>query len=61
MQEQISDQQFSHVVAAITKGNYSWACVLFLQFSGYNPALYFPYRTYKRLIKEKNQDKPMKQ
>jgi hypothetical protein len=44
-------EHFEQIVAAIIEGKYSWACVLILRFAGYNPLHYFPYRTYKRLIK----------
>lgn len=50
----LDTEQFSRIVGAIAEGKYSWACVLILRFGGYNPALYLPYRTYKRLIKENN-------
>ncbi|MFN6580002.1 MAG: HetP family heterocyst commitment protein [Aulosira sp. ZfuVER01] len=45
-------EQFDQVVEAILAGKYSWACVLMLRFSGYNPLHYIPYRTYNRLLKE---------
>lgn len=48
----ISLEQFYQVVDAIHVGKYSWACVLLLKFTGYNPLRYIPHRTYKRLIKE---------
>ncbi|MBA3922002.1 MAG: HetP family heterocyst commitment protein [Nostocaceae cyanobacterium] len=48
----ISTEQFERVMAAILAGKYSWACVLILQFAGYNPLCYIPYRTYNRLLKE---------
>ena len=48
----ISSEQFTQIVDAILRGKYSWACVLFLKFSGYNPLHYIPYRTYNRLMKE---------
>jgi hypothetical protein len=48
--------QFKQVVEAITAGKYSWACVLLLWFSGYNPLRYIPYRTYNRLVKENRKD-----
>jgi hypothetical protein len=47
----VSPDQFDQVVKAILEGKYSWACVLMLQFVGYDPAHYIPCRTYKRLIK----------
>ena len=47
----MNPDQFERVMTAIVEGRYSWACVLILQFAGYNPAHYIPYRTYKRLIK----------
>ncbi len=57
----INTEQFSQLVEAILAGKYSWACVLILRFTGYNPLLYIPYRTYNRLQKENNQiSKPSK-
>lgn len=52
MKHVITEEQFSQVVEAILNGKYSWACLLILRFSGYNPLHYMPYRTYNRLIKE---------
>lgn len=48
----INPEQFEEIVEAILDGKYSWACVLMLRFTGYNPLHYIPYRTYNRLIKE---------
>ncbi len=48
----INPEQLNQVVEAILAGKYSWACVLLLRFSGYNPLHYIPYRTYNRLLKE---------
>lgn len=48
----MTPEQFKQVVEAITDGRYSWACVLILQFAGYNPVYFIPYRTYCRLVKE---------
>lgn len=48
----MTQEQFSQVVEAILEGKYSWACVLILQFAGYNPLHYIPYRTYNRLTKD---------
>lgn len=45
------EQAFSDVIAAISEGKYSWACVLMLRAAGYNPLHYMPYRTYNRIIK----------
>ena len=47
----MSDDQFNQIVDAILSGKYSWACLLILRFSGYNPLHYIPYRTYNRLMK----------
>lgn len=47
----MSDEQFNQIVDAILSGKYSWACLLILRFSGYNPLHYIPYRTYNRLMK----------
>jgi hypothetical protein len=49
-------EQFKQVVEAIAAGKYSWACVLLLWYSGYNPLRYIPYRTYNRLVKENRKD-----
>ena len=48
----MNKEQFSQVIAAILDGKYSWACLLILKFTGYNPLHYMPYRTYNRLIKD---------
>ena len=48
----MTDEQFNQIVEAIISGKYSWACVLILEFAGYNPLHYIPYRTYNRLIKD---------
>jgi hypothetical protein len=48
----MTPDQFNQVVEAILDGKYSWACVLILQFAGYNPLHYIPYRTYNRLMKD---------
>lgn len=45
-------EQFNQVIEAILAGKYSWACVLILQFGGYNPLHYIPYRTYNRIMKD---------
>ena len=52
MNRTMTEDQFCQVVDAILNGKYSWACLLILQFSGYNPLHYIPYRTYNRLMKE---------
>ncbi len=51
-EEVINSEQFSKIIDAILNGKYSWACVLFLYWSNYNPLHYIPYRTFNRLIKE---------
>lgn len=48
----MNQEQFAKVLEAILDGKYSWACVLMLRFSGYNPVHYIPYRTYNRLLNE---------
>lgn len=48
----ITTEQLNQIVEAILAGKYSWACVLLLRCSGYNPLHYIPYRTYNRLVKE---------
>lgn len=50
--KKMNPEQFAQVVDAILEGKYSWACVLILRFTGYNPLHYIPYRTYNRLLKE---------
>ncbi|QDZ39343.1 hypothetical protein FRE64_05015 [Euhalothece natronophila Z-M001] len=47
----MSEKNFEKIIEAIALGKYSWACVLILQATGYNPLHYIPYRTYSRLIK----------
>jgi hypothetical protein len=49
--KKINNEQVEQIVKAIMAGKYSWACVLLLRFSGYNPVDYIPYRTYIRLLK----------
>ena len=51
----MSEEQFNQIVEAIVSGKYSWACLLILRFSGYNPLHYIPYRTYNRLMKDHRQ------
>ena len=51
----MSEEDFNQIEAAILSGKYSWACLLILRFSGYNPLHYIPRRTYYRLMKA-NQD-----
>ena len=48
----MTSEEFNQIVEAILSGKYSWACVLILNFAGYNPLHYIPYRTYNRLIKD---------
>ena len=48
----LSTEQLNQIIEAILAGKYSWACVLLLRCSGYNPLHYIPYRTYNRLVKE---------
>ena len=48
----MNEEQFNQIVEAIASGKYSWACLLILRFSGYNPLHYIPYRTYNRLMKD---------
>lgn len=47
----IHTEQAEEIIKAVLAGKYSWACVLFLYFLGYNPIKYLPYRTYIRLLK----------
>ena len=49
--KKIKTEQIEQIIKAIMAGKYSWACVLVLQFAGYNPMDYIPYRTYIRLLK----------
>ena len=53
----MTKEQFDRVVDAILSGKYSWACLLILRFSGYNPLHYIPYRTYNRLMKANREPK----
>ncbi|MEA5620117.1 HetP family heterocyst commitment protein [Cronbergia sp. UHCC 0137] len=55
VQHPITSEQLNQVIAAITEGRYSWACVLILRFVGYNPLHFIPQRTYSRLMKEYRQ------
>ncbi|MBK1988571.1 HetP family heterocyst commitment protein [Sphaerospermopsis aphanizomenoides BCCUSP55] len=48
----LKHSQFQEIIKAIILGNYSWACVLFLHFSGYDPLEYIPQETYSKLIQE---------
>ncbi len=54
----MTEDQFNQIVEAIISGKYSWACLLILRFSGYNPLHYIPYRTYNRLMKVNREPKP---
>lgn len=49
--QKINNEQVDQIVKSIIAGKYSWACVLLLRYSGYNPIDYIPYRTYIRLLK----------
>ena len=53
----ITKEQLDQVVDAILSGKYSWACLLILRYSGYNPLHYIPYRTYNRLMKANREPK----
>ncbi|AFZ55762.1 HetP family heterocyst commitment protein [Anabaena cylindrica FACHB-243] len=51
--DQIFDHsQFQQIIKAIILGKYSWACILFLHFSGYDPQDYIPQETYHKLLQE---------
>lgn len=52
LEKAISPEQLTQLVEAILAGKYSWACVLLLRFTGYNPGDYIPYNTYNRLRKQ---------
>jgi hypothetical protein len=54
MTPSMTEDQFCQIIDAILNGKYSWACLLLLQFTGYNPLHYIPYRTYNRLMKDHN-------
>ncbi len=54
LKKKLSSEEFAQVVEAIIDGQYSWACVLMLRSTGYNPLHYMPYRTYTRLLKQKD-------
>lgn len=47
----LTAEQLEAILGAISEGKYSWASVLILRFTGYNPLHYIPYRTYNRLEK----------
>lgn len=51
----MNKKQFEEIIKAILDRQYSWACVLMLQFHGYEPLNYIPYRTYIRLFKKNYQ------
>lgn len=55
-EEIVNSDQFAKIIDAILDGKYSWACVLLLYWSNYNPLHYIPYRTFNRLIKENLQN-----
>ena len=57
----IDSKKFELIVAAINAGKYSWACLLILRFTGYNPLHYIPYRTYSRLMKNNSQKTSLNQ
>jgi hypothetical protein len=48
----IHPEKLDQIIEAIAVGKYSWACVLMLRFSGYNPLHYMPYSTYNRIVKD---------
>jgi hypothetical protein len=48
----IHPDKLDQIIEAIASGKYSWACVLLLRFSGYNPLHYIPYSTYNRIVKD---------
>jgi hypothetical protein len=47
-----NQSQFREIIKAIILGKYSWACILFLHFSGCDPLDYIPHETYSKLIRE---------
>ena len=51
--KKFSSEDLNKIVTVICEGKYSWACVLILESAGYNPLHYIPYRTYNRLVKER--------
>ncbi|NJK36474.1 MAG: HetP family heterocyst commitment protein [Oscillatoriales cyanobacterium RM1_1_9] len=57
----MSEEQLEQIIDAILGGKYSMACVLLLQFMGYNPLHYIPYRTYNRLMKDKRSELRVKE
>lgn len=48
----INPEQSIQIIKAILLGKYCWACILFLDFLGYNPTEYIPYQTYLQVIKD---------
>lgn len=50
--------QIQEILKAIIQGKYSWACVLFLKFSGYDPLEYIPADTYQQLMADNSNTPP---
>lgn len=48
----VNSEQVAQIIEAIIAGKYSWACVLLLRFSGYEPSHLIPYNTYNRILKQ---------
>lgn len=42
--KKINNEQVDQIIKSIIAGKYSWACVLLLRYSGYNPIDYIPDR-----------------
>lgn len=59
-EKKLSAEQLTQITTAILEGKYSWACVLMLRCTGYDPLDYLPQRTYTRLIKENSYERPLK-
>lgn len=56
----INHEQVVEMIKAIVSGNYSLACLLFLEYGGYDPSHYIPSNTYYRLIRRRRQPKNVK-
>lgn len=49
----ISADKMAIIIDAILEGRYSYACLMTLEATGYEPMQYIPYRTYNRLQKQR--------
>lgn len=49
----IDSDVLERIIDAILDGKYSYACLMTLEATGYDPLQYIPYRTYNRLQKQR--------